>query len=232
MLLEITTASLLSIIFFFSDFILIRIKKYKKEVTSYSTGLFISYIFLSMFPELFNGINHIDITILYIALSGFIIFHVIEKQILYKTKDKIHKLKQLYLIDQIAFSIEHFTIGFALIFFFKVSNPVFAILIFFPLMFHIISSSLILEHLHKKIHETPIKKVLHSSIILIGAIVSIFFQVSIVSYYAIFSFVTGILLYIIIKNALPQDRTTKPIFFLSGIMSYIFLLSLQYLITI
>ncbi len=218
---------ILSLIFYYTEEYFDKVNKYNVAIISFSSGLFITYIFLSMFPELFLGIRYLDYNVFFIALWGFIILHVAEKHVFQHSDSEDSLLKEITAIRVIGFFITHFILGFALVLFFQQTSSVNAYLSLIPLAFHMISSGLLLHAFHHKMHWSKVGRVISASAITVGAIVSSFLTLPVGAYYGLFSFITGTFLYLIIRDTMPKYRKGKPVYFLLGVIVYLLILGVN-----
>lgn len=221
MLAPIIISLILSFIYFLSGAFFNRIKKAYLEITSFSSGMFISYIFLTLFPELFKSMAYLGNNGLFIALWGFVVLYIIEKYVMQHIKNYFVQRKRLLEIRMFGFFTNHFMLGFALVFFFKEGFPVMGYVTAIPLTFHMFSSALLSEELHRRFHETMLGKIVSSFTIFFGALVSIWLYPSAWVYFAILSFVTGTFLYVVVRDVMPKEREGNVYYFLYGVIAYL-----------
>jgi len=183
--------------------------------------MFITYIFLTLFPELFKSRAHIGNNGLFIALWGFVTLYLTEKYVMQHVKNYFVQKARLIQIRMFGFLINHFMIGFALVFFFKEGPHIMGYVTAIPLTFHLFSSALLSEELHRKFQQTIIGKIISSLAILLGTIVSILIYPYSIAYFAIFSFVTGTFLYIVVRDVMPKEREGNVYYFLYGVIIYL-----------
>ncbi len=221
MLAPIIISLFLSFVYFLSGTFFNYIRKAFLEITSLSSGVFISYIFLTLFPELFKSRVYLGNNGLFIALWGFVVLYIIEKYVMQHVKNYFVQKKRLLQIRMFGFFINHFMLGFALVFFFKAGIPVMGYVTVLPLTLHMFSSALLSEELHRKFHGTMIGKIVSSLAIFLGALVSIWLYPSTRIYFAVLSFVTGTFLYIVVRDVMPKEREGNVYYFLYGIIAYL-----------
>ncbi|MBT7903000.1 hypothetical protein HN587_03980 [Candidatus Woesearchaeota archaeon] len=227
MIIPLVLAFLLSITHFYFESYAHHLKKIDYSFISFSSGIFITYIFLTLFPEIIKGYELLDNNILFIALWGFILFHILEQYVFHHVSNKRSKLKGIIAVRTSAFFINHVVLGLTLVFFFETGKTMLALFSLVPIISHILSSSLIIEHLHHRIRETTFGKFLSSGSIFLGAILALFVTIPGVIYYSLFAFITGVLLYIIIRDTMPSFSDSTPKFFLMGVILYLVLLLIE-----
>lgn len=203
----------LSVVHFFSDVFSKIFEKFHVHIRKFSAGFFISLIFLELFPKAFEGIKFLNI--FFAIFIGFVAFHLAEKYVYQHVKEKHKMIKDLKILHETGFFIEHFAIGFFLVLVFRIEG-LYPMLVFIPLMLHTISSSLSMEAIHLK-SKTPLNKVILSLSTLIGASLAYFVVPFGFWYYGLFSLLLGALFYTGVRDMLPlMEEKTGPLYFLMG----------------
>ncbi|MAG22283.1 MAG: hypothetical protein CL943_03195 [Candidatus Diapherotrites archaeon] len=232
MLLPFVLAFILALLHFFSEEYSEKIEKHHTKLISFSAGLFITFIFLDLFPEFFKGSAFVGDNIFLAMLIGFILFHLGEKYVYQHITNKRELLTDLKEIHVIGFFIDHFTVGLALYFALSVSDYLFGIIIFIPLVLHTISSSLSLNHLDEVYNRKSPFGLLLSLSPVIGVAVAFFLNPAKDIYYLLFSFVIGALLYVVIRDMIPQGKKGSLPAFVFGFLLSLVILSARNLIVI
>ncbi|MBD3313627.1 hypothetical protein GF345_04250 [Candidatus Woesearchaeota archaeon] len=204
-----------------------HLKRFDVAFTSFSAGIFLSYIFLSMFPEIVRGMNIVGDGIFFIFFWGFVLLHIAEKYVMQHTPSYRKRMERLTHIRTTGFFVNHFVLGLAVMFFFEIDRPVVAYISLIPIFYHMMSSSILIEHLHKHVRETHLGKFLSSGSVFFGALFALLLDVPLNAYYAMFAFITGILLYIIVRDTLPKYRQGRPTYFLTGVIFYLVLAAIE-----
>lgn len=229
MLTPLILALILSVVYFLSETFFKYLKKKSLEIRSFSAGMFITYIFLTMFPELIVSKEFIGNNGLFIAMWGFILLHITEKYIIQHAKNYVAQKKKLIRVRMSGFFINHLMLGFALAFFF-IANPVLGYISIIPLGFHMISSALWSEEIHKRYHQKISGKLFASSAIFIGALISLFLKITPVIYFSLFALVTGTFLYIIVRDVMPKEKEGNVFYFLYGVIFYLLAIGIEMLL--
>jgi hypothetical protein len=107
-------AFILFLVNFFSELYGEKLEKHHSKLLSFSSGIFITYIFLYIFPEFFIGKQHLGNPIFALLLIGFIVFHLAEKYLYQHIKNKDILLQDLGELHVAGFFIDHFVVGIAL----------------------------------------------------------------------------------------------------------------------
>lgn len=196
-----------------------------QKLVSFSSGAAISYILLSLFPEI-SSYALIDGKKLFVyALIGFVSLNLIE-QYIYKNFGRVKSLSSYHKHIRITyFFIYNFFIGIVLVSF-SIKGLAKTLLFFIPFLLYIIAEILPQEFAFKN----NLLKILYSMAPIFGAIIGVYY----VDYVAIFfgsliSFITGTLLYIVIKEFLPTEDAEKPLYFIIGIIFYALIISVSWI---
>ena len=225
LIIPIVLALALSITSWFSETYSSSFHRHHVKLTSFSAGLFITYIFLFLFPELFEGVAIVGNKIFLLLLLGFVIFHVLEKYIYQHVTNKKHLLYDLSILHIFGFFADHFIVGVLLFLIFRESSFFLSAFVFIPLLLHTISSSLSFTHLGDHLHNRRSITVVLAAAPLFGVLTAYLLNLEHVNYLMILSFVVGAMLYIVVRDALPKGRTGNILFFLLGfIISFTMLL--------
>lgn len=204
----------------FADYITENIfsKKLRKnqKLISFAAGAAISYIILRLLPEISSYAIIDGQKIFLFALFGFVSLNIVE-QYLYKEIGKLrHLLEYHKSIHIIYFFIYNFFIGIVLVNF-ALKGLTQTLLFFMPFLLYIIVETLPQEFEFKN----STFKIFYSMAPLFGAVIGINSIDLIGSVFGeLISFVTGTLLYIVIRESLPSDRAEKPLYFIIGVLFY------------
>lgn len=209
-------AAALSIINWFSETYSEALHRYHSKLTSFSAGIFITYIFLVLLREVFEGVQLVGENIFLIALLGFVLFHVLEKYIYQHVTSKKHVLYELAALHVAGFFADHFLIGVLLLLIFGTGNVALSVFAFIPLMLHTISSSISLTHLDEHVGHNKLVILLLSAAPFLGVLTAYLLDLGQEKYYMLLSFIVGAMLYIVIRDALPHGKSGNILFFLIG----------------
>lgn len=204
----------------FADYITENVfsKKLRKnqKLISFAAGAAISYIILRLLPEISSYAIIDGRRIFLFVLLGFVSLNLIE-QYLYKEAGKLKNTFEYHKnIHVTYFFIYNFFIGLVLVIF-ALKGLAQVLLFFIPFLLYIIVEILPQEFEFKN----NTFKAFYSLAPLFGAVVGINSTDFINSIFGeLISFITGTLLYIVIRESLPSDRAEKPLYFIVGILSY------------
>ena len=210
---------LLGVIHFFSD-------KFKPEegekhyrIFSFAAGISIAYLFLDLLPHTYEAATHLKSSVFIFLLIGFALFHLSEKYLYqHNVKDRLASTK-LQSLHTIAFFIYYFMVGLVLCE--KAHSGYFdALLFLLPVGIHAALSTASLSEIHGEFNELLGLKLLLSSSCLLGVILALFLPISPTVNNILVSFIAGILLYIFVKEFLPEKKEGQPIFFVIGVVLF------------
>lgn len=215
-------AVILSVMHFFSHCFSRPVNRFHVPIVSFSAGFFISLIFLQLFPEIINP--SLGKGVLFFLLSGFVLFHILEKYLYQHVKNKHILLKDLKALHVGGFFIDHFVIGLLLILAYQ-SRVTLGFFVFLPLALHTVSSSMALDAIHLQ-SKGYLTKIVLSLSTTIGAFVAIGLVGWVLAYHLLLAFCVGIVLYVVIRDMLPQRAAGSVPFFILGLLLNLVMLTL------
>lgn len=224
-MLAILLGLIISVVHFFSESIHVASEDHKMKVISFSSGIFVAYLFLHLFPLLYSE-TRMEISMMSV-LIGFTFFHVIEKYIYRHERRPVVLKKEMKEIHSIAFFLYHLMIGVILV---KMVNGSFTstILFFVPILFISAISSISMKSLYV-VRDRQARLILSFSTF-IGTVVAFLITMPNVVYISIFGFMIGTLMYTILMDAIPKEREGDPIFFVIGLMVYMIVIMMTWFI--
>ena len=213
-------ALILSIVDFFTEGIFSKASPNKMKFISVSAGVSVSYIFLILLPEIYTRSMEISRLLFLSILFGFGIFHIIEKYIRQNfTGPELRKEHRV--VHSFSSFIYFFAVGFLLAELAGGNGNVSAVLLFIPIMLHIIIDSL--PRRHTKKHHL---RALSASSPFLGAILASFVDIGQTGNIILLGLVGGALLYTVVRESLPREREGKPMYFISGLSLFTVLILL------
>ncbi|MBT5739625.1 hypothetical protein HOI26_00865 [Candidatus Woesearchaeota archaeon] len=200
--------------YYFSNKLNIKKKSYGHKMFSFSAGISITYVLLDLFPtftEVAAGISKL----LFLSIPiGFIIHHLIEKEIYLHNKK--NELVKVLTLEENTFSfVYHILLGIVLVAFLRESLFQ-GILLFIPIILFTFVSTL-----PTKRHQKFSKAVFLASSTLFGTIIGIFWKhIPIVVEATFIGLVTGVLLFTVVRHHIPFGRKGKVSYFTLGFLIY------------
>ena len=215
-LLSLILAGILSIADYVTEHILSEKLRKNQKLISFSAGVAISYIVLNLFPEISSYALIDGKKVFLYALLGFVSLNLIEQYVSKNTRKIKNASVHHNSIHVTYFFIYNFLIGIVLVSF-AAKGLTQTLLFFIPFLLYIIVELLPQEFGFKNI----LTKLFYSAAPLFGALFGIkFIDFTMPISAELVSFITGTLLYIVIRESLPSDKAEKPIYFLSGVLFY------------
>ncbi len=203
------------------------ISRSHSTLLSYGGGSLLAIIFLVFLPE---TVHFTPTMVVYpLMLLGFVIYFLSEKYLYQHVKDPKHLDEDLYHLHVAGFFIDHFIKGFILVTII-VLEPVLGFLTAIPLFIHTLSSSVVLEDIHK-FTGRKIDKFLLSSSTVIGVVVGIMFDFNEHLERGVLAFVLGMMLFMVSKDILPEEKEGKPRYFILGVITiFMIWMALEYMV--
>ena len=215
-------ALILSIVDFFTEGLFSKASPIKMKFISVSAGVSISYIFLILLPEIYfqSGAMKINKLLFLALLFGFGVFHIIEKYIRQNFTGPALRKEHRIVHSSTSF-VYFFVVGFLLVKLSEAAGNLSAILLFIPIMLHIVIDSL--PRRHTKKHHL---RALSASSPFLGAILASAIDIGNFGNVILLGIVGGALLYTVVRESLPREREGKPMYFIIGSLLFTILILL------
>jgi hypothetical protein len=226
MVLAIVFGIIILVAHYFSEIIDIRYTKDRMKNISFSAGIFITFLFLELFPMLFQQSFSLTQASLIFMLLGFTLFHVIQKYE-YQHISRKRMRGEIKELHSIAFFIYHFVIGMILVAVTQLS-AVKGLLFLIAVFTFTVISSISLKEIHPAIKERARNKIVLSSSTFLGVILASIFPIAGMLYAALIGIVAGTLFFIVMEESIPREREGEPLFFLYGIVVYALVIAITW----
>lgn len=192
--------------------------KNRDNILSISSGLLIALLFLILFPSLnYNDGNGI---IFFFLLIGFLCMHFIEKILYKRVKNKQKLLEDLKIAHIVGFGLDNFLVGFIIATLAK-TDIIIALELSIPFFFQMLTSSISLDSIDVRL-KSRFSKILLSILPLMGAIIGILMELDDFLTQTVLAFTLGILLYMVVRDVIPQGKRGSPLlFFIGNVISII-----------
>jgi len=201
---------------------------HRMKIISFTAGIFITYLILHMLPQLYVNNLFLNRISLLSVLIGFSFFHTIEKYI-YQHESGDRLKMDLKSVHEFLLFLYYVVVGIVLVSITQL-NIVNGILLFIPILLFTALSTVSLKQVHEIMTSKKITKTVLSISALFGALIGIFLDINIVIYDALFGFVVGSMLYVIVVESLPKEREGNPLFFILGLVLYTIIISFTWLV--
>ncbi|MBI4452130.1 hypothetical protein HY637_01755 [Candidatus Woesearchaeota archaeon] len=223
-ILSIVLAGILSFSDYVTEHIFSKKLRTNQKIVSFSAGVAIAYIILHLFPEISSNALISGRKLFLFALLGFVSLNLIE-QYVYKSMGRMRNMTSYHKTLHVAyFFVYNFLIGTVLVIF-AAKGLKQTLLFFVPFLLYIIAEILPQEIKFK----SSISKVAYSMAPVAGAIAGIYLIDFFASVFGLtISFMTGTLLYIVIRESLPSDKAEKPFYFIAGVLFYTLIIYLSW----
>ncbi len=209
---------ILGALHYFSENLELAAEPKRSRIISFGAGISIAYLFLHLLPHTYEAAIHLEEWVFLFLLLGFSLFHLSEKYI-YQHIRQEKRAKELKEIHSIIFFIYHFSVGIVIADKMDISileGSLFVI----PVALHIGVSTVSLSKIHGEIRESIFIKVILSLSTLLGVVFAILMHIPDTVNNILVSFIAGVLLFIIVKEFLPEKEKGKPLFFLFGLLLF------------
>jgi hypothetical protein len=217
-------ALLLGIVHFLGEGLKIPEGTKHYRLISFAAGISIGYLFLDLLPHAYDAAEHLQSSVFLFLLLGFATVHLVEKYFYQhgKKTDLYHNFK---LIHSTTFFLYYFLVGCVLV---EITHTSIleGLLFVLPVMFHAGLSSASLSEIHGHFLPNTRERILLSLAAPLGVLLTFFFPLPQTMHNITISTIAGILLYVFIKEFLPEREKGQPLFFILGLILFYLALSL------
>jgi zinc transporter ZupT len=208
----------LGIIHFFTEQIDIKEGRTRWRIISLAAGISIGYLFLHLLPETYQEAEFLKHWVFVFLLAGFALVHLAEK-FAHKHAQRRELVTELKIIHLVIFFIYYFMVGMMIED--KARIGIFeGVLFVIPIALHSAFSTSSLTEMHGKVRESLAVKILMSAAPILGSVLAIGVPIPPVVDSILTSFIAGVLIFVFVKEFLPQGRKGEPAFFVIGLAVY------------
>jgi len=205
-----------------------HLRKWDTLIININAGLVFTYIFLTVFPDIFNQNVGVDYLTYFFVFMGFIGFYIAEKHTFALHESTALKEKAITIIRTSGFYILHFITGYLIVYTFAQKTFASTILLLIPFTFYIVAMVLLYDELQHWIKEPKNQAWLFPLMIFVGAICALItthiFHISLFYFYAFFG---GTLLYLMTAIVTPKHKKGHLAWFIAGVCLYFVLFFIE-----
>ena len=217
MLLALGLAVVLSVVEFFSESIAHRIERFHREIVSLNGGLMLGFLFLMVFPELFKDPGDSGQKAFFFLLVGFTLFHLAEKYVYrhaHSMHERQHELDLLHLVGVYSMGLIE---GIALFLSIDLIGTPTGQLLFIHLLLNSVNASLLMAHITREITQNRLWDAVLALGPLTGFALALGLAANAPAARILFSFVAGCLLYVVVRDIIPDHEHGDTSLFIIGV---------------
>ncbi len=188
------------------------------QIISFASGISIGYLFLDLLPHTYDAAEHLKGGVFFFLLMGFALVHLVEKYF-YQHAEASKLRKEFKSVHSVTFFIYYFLAGFVVVELVQ-KSVLEGILFVFPVTLHAGLSSASLSEIHGRFKPTLWERVLLSLATPAGVLLAFTFPLPIVLQNITISGIAGVLLYVFVKEFLPEKEKGQPMFFILGLIMF------------
>jgi len=212
-------AVVLGVVHFFSEQIRLPEGKPRWRIISLGAGICIGYLILHLLPETYQEAAFLKQWVFLALLAGFAFTHLAEKYA-YKHAKRAKLVHELKIIRLVVFFLYYIVVGISLAD--KVETGILdGVMFLVPIAIHTALSTSALARIHGRVKESIAVKLLMSVSSLLGVALAIIVPIPPIVDSFLTSFIAGVLLYVFVKEFLPEERKGEPFFFILGIIIFL-----------
>jgi zinc transporter ZupT len=199
-----------------SGFLASRLERVHAQLLSFSAGISIAILFNELLPIAVFSLASFEGVFL-----GFVAFHVLENFAYLHTPQR-QRERGIIVVDILAFTFNNLLRGLLVVFSFRVSVML-GLFTTLVVLLHAVSSSFMFEHLLERFSSMRRLKLAFSLSPLVGVLIALPLVTVDKTFFTIFSVSIGALLYIVIRDLIPQPGNGKTGYFILGaLLAFVF----------
>lgn len=194
------------------------------RLISFAAGVSIGYLFLDLLPQTYYAAEQLKESVFLFLLLGFSIVHLVEKYF-YQHAEKAAVQQKLKAFHTVTFFVYYFLIGVVLPDLIQ-SEIYEGILFIIPVALHAGLIGASLAEVHGQFAPSLYEKVAISLGAPLGVLFASLITLSPIVYHVVISGIAGIMLYVFVREFLPERENGQPLFFVLGMVSFYALMQL------
>lgn len=176
----------------------------------------IGTFFLEILPEVVKGEQYLNHFVYMVFLGGFVLIHVLEKYIYQHMASQRESFKHIHWIEVAGVAAYEGLLGVLIVVFYETyDNLIYLVLI--PFFVRELALSLTTLHMCEQI-QSRFNRFIQPVSPVIGVIVGLLLIQNKTQLYMVFAIVIGIVLYIIVRDIIPQREKGNPVYFVIGVI--------------
>lgn len=218
--LPVILAGILALVHFMGEELEEFAGEHKEKIISLASGVSVTYIFAQLLPEYQRIVAHSGELMFIAPLLGFSSIHISEKIIAKKGLNQEEMRREYSDIHSAFLLFYHGAIGFLLASLLANSTTS-GLLFFMPILFHSSVSSFSFTELHEEISQRLGVKLTVSLAPVVGVITHSTGILSAAVFNPVFGVVTGMFIYVVIRDSIPSDDDGQPVEYVLGALAYL-----------
>lgn len=188
------------------------------HIISFASGISIGYLFLDLLPHTYDAAEHLKSGVFFFLLLGFALVHLVEKYF-YQHAGTTQLKHEFKMFHSITFFVYYFLAGFVVVELVQ-KSVLEGILFVFPVTLHAGLSSASLSEIHGRFKPTLWERILLSLATPAGILLAFALPLPLILQNITISGIAGVLLYVFVKEFLPEKEKGQPLFFILGLFVF------------
>jgi zinc transporter ZupT len=194
------------------------------RLVSFAAGVSIGYLFLDLLPQTYDAAEQLKESVFLFLLLGFSIVYLVEKYFYQHAGNEAVQLK-LKTFHTITFFLYYFLIGSVLLD--LVQGEIYqGILFIIPVALHAGLIGASLAEIHGQFSPSFYEKIGISLGVPLGVMFASLISFSPIAHNAVISGIAGVMLYVFVREFLPEREHGQPLFFVLGLIFFYALMQL------
>ena len=205
-----------------------KVSENREFLISFIAGMSIAYLFLELFPLVFQEGKMISEMVFLFMMVGFLVFFIFEKYIYKHSRTRL-VVKEITILHSAGFFIYHFIIGMVITGLLDIGLEK-ALLFFIPTFLYSLVGEVSLNEIYYKVKEKWFSRLLLALSSLLGVAVAKNFFISNAFNSLLLGFLAGAFTYLITRDSVPRDKEGNLLAIAFGVVLYTFLIFLLWIL--
>jgi len=211
-----------------SESICRKLGKHRSLFISFTAGLSIAYLFLELFPLLFQEGKQVSEVVFLFVMLGFLLLFIFEKYVYQHSKLKL-MAREISLLHAFGFFFYHLAVGIILVKLMELGWEKTA-LFFIPTFLYAVFGEVSINEISERVKENWVAKTLLVLSSLLGVGIARLIVISNGLYYVLLGFLVGGFTYLIVRDSLPRDKEGDLMGIVLGVTLYTFLILMLWIV--
>ncbi|MBI4014860.1 MAG: hypothetical protein HY365_02815 [Candidatus Aenigmarchaeota archaeon] len=191
--------------------------RHRTALLSFSVGVSLAYVFLYLIPESISLAGLHEKHVFLFMLIGIAAARLVDVHIKRHARPLLRK--EVRELHSAGFATYGFFTGVLISGLYAISATA-AFLLFAATLFHSVAGSASINEIHASMSRNAAARAALSAAPLIGAAAGQFFTLSPVTFSAVLGAIVGIMLYVVIRDTMPDEKKSMPGYFAAGILAF------------
>jgi zinc transporter ZupT len=195
------------------------------RLISFAAGISIGYLFLDLLPQTYSAAEQLQDSVFLFLLLAFSLVYLVEKYFYQHSGGNAAVQQRLKAFHTVTFFVYYYLIGIVLPHLIQTEFYQ-GVLFIIPVALHAALIGASLAEVHGQFSPSRFEKIVISLGVPLGVISASLMPVTALVYNIVISGIAGVMLYVFVREFLPEREQGQPLFFVLGLVTFFALMQL------